>query len=49
MIKVDKKIVSVVGQNKNQLPFATYYCYNIVKITLKWSYSNLFQLGLNKN
>ena len=34
MIKVDKKIVLVMGLDKNQLPFATYYCYNIVKITL---------------
>ena len=48
MIKVDKKIVSFVGLNKNQLPFATYYCYNIVKITLIWSNLNLFQLSFKK-
>ena len=43
----------VVGSDKNQLQLVTKdlllnYRENIVKVTLKLSYSNLYQLGLNK-
>ena len=41
LIKVDKKkILLVVGPNKKQLQLASYYCKNIVKLKLRWSYSS---------
>mgnify|MGYP007088683087 CR=1 FL=1 len=41
----------VVGPNKKQLQFASYYCKNIVKLKLRWSYSSfkLISIGFKQN
>ena len=41
----------VVGPDKKQLQLASYYCKNIVKLKLKWSYSSfkLISIGFKQN
>ena len=35
LLKVDKKILLVVGSDKKQLQLASYYCKNIMKLKLR--------------
>ena len=51
LLKVDKKILLVVGPNKKQLQRALYYCKNIVKLKLRWSYLSfkLISIGFKQN
>ena len=51
LLKVDKKILLVVGLDKKQLQLASYYSKSIVKLKLRWSYSNfkLVSIGFKQN
>ena len=51
MLKVDKKILLVVGSDKKQLQLASYYCKNIMKLKLRWSYLSfmLILIGFKQN